>query len=88
MGCGFCKEACEQHAIDIKQTMPLRGSVDEYFEKEGRIKLAACSSKPPAAGYSWAAEQARKRQATGKVVGAAAIGTALAGAALLLAKRR
>lgn len=88
MGCGFCKEACEQHAIDIKQTMPLRGSVDEYFEKEGRIKLAACSSEPPAANYSWAAKQEHSWQTTKHLVGAAAIGAALAGAALLLMNRR
>ncbi len=39
IGCGFCKAACEFDAIKIKQTMPMRESIHEYFEKEGRIDL-------------------------------------------------
>lgn len=39
IGCGFCKRACAQGAISIKQTMPMRESVHEYFLQEGRIDL-------------------------------------------------
>lgn len=33
-------EMCTHGAITIKQTMPMRGSIHEYFLEEGRIDLA------------------------------------------------
>lgn len=38
-GCGNCRAACPAGAIQIKQTMPMRGNIEEYFEKEGRLKV-------------------------------------------------
>lgn len=39
-GCGVCKTVCPtQDVIKIKQTMPMRESIDEYFQLEGRVKL-------------------------------------------------
>lgn len=37
MGCGYCKMECQSNAISLKQTFPLRNSVNEYFLKEARI---------------------------------------------------
>lgn len=37
MGCGYCKMECASNAISLKQTYPLRTSVNEYFLKEARI---------------------------------------------------
>ena len=37
LGCGFCKLACEHGAIKIRQTMPMRASLNEYFLAEARI---------------------------------------------------
>ncbi len=37
IGCGFCKRACSSDAITIKQTMPMRESIHEYFLEEGRL---------------------------------------------------
>ena len=34
LGCGICKTRCNLDAIQIKQTMPMRGSLKEYFLKE------------------------------------------------------
>ncbi|MGI6104760.1 MAG: 4Fe-4S binding protein [Raoultibacter sp.] len=39
-GCGYCKNACPTNAIKIKQTMPMRENVHEYFYKETRLDLA------------------------------------------------
>lgn len=39
-GCGYCKSACEAGAISIRQTMPMRESMHEYFLKEHRLDLA------------------------------------------------
>lgn len=39
-GCGYCKPACPTGAIRIKQTMPLREDMHEYFLKEARLDLA------------------------------------------------
>ena len=33
-GCGICKTHCPVDAIQIKQTMPMRKNLPEYFEKE------------------------------------------------------
>ena len=34
VGCGICKTRCNLDAIQIKQTMPMRSSIREYFLKE------------------------------------------------------
>ena len=39
-GCGYCKPACPTGAIQIKQTMPMRENMHEYFLKEARLDLA------------------------------------------------
>ena len=39
MGCGICKERCPVDAISIKQTMPMRKDLREYFEKDFNIDL-------------------------------------------------
>lgn len=55
IGCGFCKSVCEFDAITLKQTMPLRESIHEYFEKEGRIDMVldTCSMPIPPEDYQW-----------------------------------
>lgn len=35
--CGFCKLVCGQGAVSIKQTMPMRKSLNEYYLNEGRL---------------------------------------------------
>jgi len=37
VGCGFCKLACENDAVRIRQTMPMRANLNEYYLAEGRI---------------------------------------------------
>ena len=39
IGCGICRSNCPNGAIKIKQTMPMRSSIHEYFEKEASIDL-------------------------------------------------
>lgn len=39
VGCGICKTKCNQNAIKIKQTMPMRDSIQEYFGEEFNINL-------------------------------------------------
>lgn len=39
IGCGICRAHCPEDAIRITQTQPMRGSIHEYFLKEGRIDL-------------------------------------------------
>ncbi|MEG0750731.1 MAG: 4Fe-4S binding protein [Oscillospiraceae bacterium] len=39
VGCGICKTHCENDVIKIKQTMPMRKDMHEYFLKEGRLDL-------------------------------------------------
>jgi ferredoxin len=39
-GCGYCKPACPTGAITIRQTMPIRESMHEYFLEEARLDLA------------------------------------------------
>lgn len=45
IGCGFCKLECKVGAIQIKQTMPMRASINEYHLNEARIN----DGKPHAA---------------------------------------
>ncbi|MCR5259276.1 MAG: 4Fe-4S binding protein [Desulfovibrio sp.] len=37
LGCGFCKRACRFGAVSIRQTMPMRASLNEYYLQEARI---------------------------------------------------
>lgn len=55
MGCGCCKSVCENGAINLKMTMPMRESLHEYFLREGSIdmKMDRCSMEPPAPDYEW-----------------------------------
>jgi Pyruvate/2-oxoacid:ferredoxin oxidoreductase delta subunit len=39
VGCGICKSHCAVDAIKIKQTMPMRASVQEYFLEDGRLAV-------------------------------------------------
>ena len=39
VGCGICKERCKVDAIKIKQTMPMRSTVQEYFLKDYNLNL-------------------------------------------------
>ena len=39
VGCGICKAKCAQGAIKIKQTMPMRGSIQEYFLEDFSLDL-------------------------------------------------
>ncbi len=39
VGCGICKAKCQHDAIKIKQTMPMRGSIKEYFSEDFSLDL-------------------------------------------------
>jgi len=39
VGCGVCKTKCPNGAIAIKQTMPMRENIREYFSEEFNIEL-------------------------------------------------
>ena len=39
VGCGICKERCPVDAIKIKQTMPMRADLQEYFLKDYGLDL-------------------------------------------------
>lgn len=39
IGCGICKEKCAQGALSIKQTMPMRENMHEYFLKDFNLDL-------------------------------------------------
>ena len=39
VGCGICKNRCPHEVIAIKQTMPMRKDLHEYFEKEYNLDL-------------------------------------------------
>ena len=39
VGCGACVAACNHGVLKIKQTMPMRDNLQEYFDKELNIKL-------------------------------------------------
>ena len=39
VGCGICKSRCNRDVIKIKQTMPMRKDIHDYFEKDFNIDL-------------------------------------------------
>ncbi len=39
VGCGICKEKCPLDVISIKQTMPVRKDIHEYFKKDFNLDL-------------------------------------------------
>ncbi len=39
VGCGICKARCKVGAINIKQTMPMRADLQEYFKKDFNLDL-------------------------------------------------
>lgn len=39
IGCGYCRARCPEDAIKIKQTMPMRESLLDYFEAEARLRI-------------------------------------------------
>lgn len=39
VGCGICKEKCAQGALSIRQTMPMRENMHEYFLKDFSLDL-------------------------------------------------
>lgn len=39
VGCGICKYRCNMDAIKIKQTMPMRENLHEYFSKDFNLEL-------------------------------------------------
>ena len=39
VGCGVCKARCKFDAISLKQTMPMRSGLQEYFKKDYSLDL-------------------------------------------------
>ena len=39
VGCGICKTRCKLDVIDIKQTMPMRADLGEYYDEEFNVGL-------------------------------------------------
>ena len=39
VGCGICKTRCPMDVIKIKQTMPMRDSLADYFDIEYNLPL-------------------------------------------------
>ena len=39
VGCGICKTRCPADVIKIKQTMPMRGDIREYFKESYNLEL-------------------------------------------------
>lgn len=39
VGCGICRAHCPEGAIAIKQTMPMRERIHDYFYREGRLDI-------------------------------------------------
>lgn len=39
VGCGICKSRCPEDAIKIKQTMPMRGSLHDYFAMDYNLDI-------------------------------------------------
>ena len=38
-GCGYCRGRCPEGAISIKQTMPMRDSILEYFHEQVQLDI-------------------------------------------------
>ena len=45
MGCGICKNRCNLDVIKIKQTMPMRENLPEYFQKEHGLNTKVWNSE-------------------------------------------
>ena len=39
LGCGFCVDRCPVDVLKMKQTMPMRADLNEYFDKEFNVPL-------------------------------------------------
>lgn len=39
VGCGICRAQCPTESISIKQTMPMRDNMKDYFYEEGRLDI-------------------------------------------------
>jgi len=39
VGCGICKTKCPVDVIKIKQTMPMRADLHDYFEKDYNLDI-------------------------------------------------
>ena len=39
VGCGICRSRCDMDVIKIKQTMPMRADLHEYFAKDYNLDL-------------------------------------------------
>ena len=39
VGCGICKTRCPIDVISIKQTMPMRADLHDYFEKDYNLDI-------------------------------------------------
>ncbi len=46
VGCGICRTRCPVDAIQIKQTMPMRKNLHDYFEKDFNIDLKIWDEEP------------------------------------------
>lgn len=46
IGCGMCKANCPEGAIKIKQTMPMREDLLDYFREEGRLEIVSGLDTP------------------------------------------
>lgn len=45
VGCGICKSRCPKDVIKIKQTMPMRADLHEYFQKDYNLDLKVWASQ-------------------------------------------
>ena len=39
VGCGICKARCQSDVIKIKQTMPMRNDIVDYFKESYNLEL-------------------------------------------------
>lgn len=39
LGCGYCRSRCPEGAISVKQTMPMLGSIKDYFHDQAQLKI-------------------------------------------------
>ena len=39
LGCGYCRSRCPEDAISVKQTMPMLGSIKDYFHDQAQLKI-------------------------------------------------